>query len=1210
MPLRGNLQNLRLGDVLQTVLASGGRGLLRVRSGTRRAVLHLSDRGLRVLEPEVLDDRMVLDAFVRRGAVQPDVLERARRLAGKGGDGSVLETLLIGGSIDRQPFDALLGEAAEDAVLDVLAWNEGDFVFDEGAEPARSPGRVAEVSLDPSGLLLRAAQRLDEHAQLTGRIGANALLLMPADGSLRRLAGTPTVVHARLDGQRLLDEIALEAGITLFEARKAAAALVDGGAARVPTGEELAAASAAREAAGDVRAAAALLRQWQATAPDDPAPVEAALALAGRTSSTEDETVALRALGHLHLRANRPAEAHEAFEQLAKKRPGDRDALDGKRQAARAMGDLDEFARSTRTVASADLDADDAPHAADILGELLALRPDDVEARLLRTKALTRAGRRDDAVVEFGHLADSLPKRCTRRLEREAATYARSTLAHLAPEETELLTRFQRMLDAPERSKRILTITAALAVVLAGVGFVLWPASPAALLTEAQTAAEKGELSRAMELLERIQTDHGDSPEAREASSLRQRWTPTTPAPGTSPATTAKSTATVLAAAEKAAAAFPRWPRTDAVAETEALISALRGSGVDGPAARRVAAEKVGNALLEAVTTLRRDAQLRRDALDAIANLAQHPVQNVTVLGEALERARAAMDASWSAQASRAGEAARRLTAMIEGGAVPTTLPDEVRGLEVDVAAATRAIGNRLDDVSKLAREHHRLRVLDVYETARTDGARRLARGDLAAARAELNRLRELVLATEKDPSLRPLLDGLEKRGVTEFLAMRESMAKSIDEGLASALEAERTGNLAGASAQYARLVRQFPQVRFDDVFTIPLRVECVPPSAKVSVNGKAVDGDGSGTMVVRYGWGASATLSVSAEGYEPASVVLDTSAERPRADLAVRLIPARRWAAALPGTVEAPVFASAEGVVVATRAGRLECRDATSGTVRWTVETRCVEGVRGRAALAGDQLLVPLLDGRVARIAMSTGGALPPFQLKERPVGDAAASGNRVAFAMDASLAVFTDGDNPTYIPLPAPTTAGVLSALGAFWIGDATGGITRVDASSLLVCTVRPGGRTAVVGLASDAQRVYALTEDGALHAVGGADQSVAWTRPGLGDVVGNPAVAAGVVAVAERNGRVVLLKVADGSPKGVRETGSPAREGLVAAGDRVVAALADGRLWVYDAAKDAVIVDAPLEGTARIGPAVTDNVVIAPAAGNGIAALPLPK
>jgi hypothetical protein len=253
MPLRGNLQNLRLGDVLQTVLASGGRGLLRVRSGTRRAVLHLSDRGLRVLEPEVLDDRMVLDAFVRRGAVQPEVLERARRLAGKGGDGSVLETLLIGGSIDRQPFDALLGEAAEDAVLDVLAWSEGDFVFDEGAEPARSPGRVAEVSLDPSGLLLRAAQRLDEHAQLTGRIGANALLVMLADGNLRRLAGTPTVVHARLDGQRLLDEIALEAGITLFEARKAAAALVDGGAARVPTGDELAAASTAREAGGDTR---------------------------------------------------------------------------------------------------------------------------------------------------------------------------------------------------------------------------------------------------------------------------------------------------------------------------------------------------------------------------------------------------------------------------------------------------------------------------------------------------------------------------------------------------------------------------------------------------------------------------------------------------------------------------------------------------------------------------------------------------------------------------------------------------------------------------------------------------------------------------------------------------------------------------------------------------------------------------------------------
>jgi len=1210
MPLRGNLQNLRLGDVLQTVLASGGKGLLRVRSGTRRAVLQLDDRGLRVLEPEVLDDRMVLDAFVRRGAVASEVLERALKLAGRTNGASVLETLLIGGSIDRQPFDALLSGAAEDAVLDILSWTEGDFVFDEGAAPGRAPGRVAAVALDPNGLLLRAAQRIDEHAQLTERLGTHALLLFPTNAGAQRMSGTATAVHARLDGHRLLDEIALEAGVTLFESRKAAAALVEAGAARLPTPEELSAEASARETAGDPRAAASLLRQWQGSAPDDPAPVEAALTLAGRTSQADDEAAALRALGYIHLRANRPAEAHEAFEKLGKKRPGDVDALDGRRQAARAMGDLDEFARATRTVAAADLEADDAPHAADILGELLALRPDDLEARLLRTKALTRAGRRDDAVAEFARLADALPKRCVRRLEREAATYARSTLTHLAPEETLLLVRFQRMLDAPERSRRILTLTAAFAFVAAGVGFVVWPASPATLLANAQAAAQRGELARAIELLDQLESDHEGAPETAQGRSFRQRWTPGASAPATAGTTPVGSMAPVAAAAEKAALAFPRWPRTEAVADTEALIAVLRGGGVDGPNARRVAAEKVATGLLEAVTSLRRDAQLRRDALDGLANLAQHPGQNLTVLGEALGRARDAMDTGWSAQASRAGEAARRLTAMLSGGTVPATLADEVRGLEVDVAAATRAIGNRAADMTKLVREHHRLAVLDAYETARTDGARRLARGDLSAAGAELARLRDLLAATEREAELRPLLDSLEKRGVLEFVASRTAMAKAIDQGLASALEAERTGNLAGASAQYARLVRQFPQVRFDDVFTVPLRVECVPPTAQVAVNGRAVEGDGGGAVVVRYGWGSAATLSVTAPGYEPASVVLDTSAERPRGDLAVRLIPARRWSATLPGTVEAPVFASAAGVVVATRSGRLECRDVTTGEVRWTVETRCVEGVRGRAAAAGDQLFVPLLDGRVARVALSTGGALPPLQLKERPVGDAAASGARVAFAMENALAIFTEGATPTYVPLPAPTTAGVLAALGAFWVGDATGALTRVDAASLAVRTVRPGGRAPVVGLASDDRRVYALTEDGALHAVAGGDLTVAWTRPGLGNVVGHPAVAASVVAVADHSGRVVMLKVADGALKGVRETGAPTRDGLVAAGDRVVAALSDGRLWVYDVVKDRVIVDAPLEGTARIGPAVVDDMVVVPAAGNGIAALPLPK
>ena len=81
------------------------------------------------------------------------------------------------------------------------------------------------------------------------------------------------------------------------------------------------------------------------------------------------------------------------------------------------------------------------------------------------------------------------------------------------------------------------------------------------------------------------------------------------------------------------------------------------------------------------------------------------------------------------------------------------------------------------------------------------------------------------------------------------------------------------------------------------------------------------------------------------------------------------------------------------------------------------------------------------------------------------------------------------------------------------------------------------------------------------------------------------------------------------ADGAAKGVHELGSVPRDGLAAVGARLAAALSDGRLWVYDVAAQTVIVDAPLEGTARLAPAdLGDGSVAVPANGNGLAVVPL--
>ena len=255
--------------------------------------------------------------------------------------------------------------------------------------------------------------------------------------------------------------------------------------------------------------------------------------------------------------------------------------------------------------------------------------------------------------------------------------------------------------------------------------------------------------------------------------------------------------------------------------------------------------------------------------------------------------------------------------------------------------------------------------------------------------------------------------------------------------------------------------------------------------------------------------------------------------------------------------------------------------------------------------------LYVPLLDGRVARVFAADGSLRTPFELKARPFGDAASVSGHVAIAMEATVAIFAERETPTIVTLGADASAGVLASHGAFWVGDVRGGVTRIDTSGV-TRVYSTGSKEPVVGLAAGRELVYALTSGGVLVAVDGAGIApVRWRRSDIGDTVGRPAEAGGCVAVGDRAGHVTVFSAADGAPKGRRDAGAQARDGFRTVGRFVAAILTDGRVWFYDPATDAVVVNARLDGTARLPLApVGDGSVVAPASGNGIVAFPAPK
>ncbi len=1216
MALQGSLKELRLGDVFQTILGAGNRGLIRVRKGGQRAVLEIAPQGVRLLEPEVLDERMIVDAFVERGVLAPTAAERARAQARAGA--TLLDGLVATGALAQEDLVTLLSSTAEDHVLEVLAWTEGEFRFEEGAEPGNVRGPVATVRLEPYGMLLRAAQRIDEQRAVAERIGGNTRLLCPT--------GTPPPppqdaddpsprVHARLDGHTLLEEIGLREGIGVFPATKAACRLVEAGAARAATPGELAAAAKARAASGARRAALTLLRQWQACCPDDPEPFAAAAALAAKSQRFEDECDALKALARVHLAKERPAEAREVLESLAKKRPGDIDALDGLREAAAAMGDAEGCAAVTRRLAEALVEAGDAGGASLILHELLVSTPADIEARVLRSKALVRLADRAQAVEEIERISGLLPTPCRKRAHRDAARFCRDTIGHLAPERTDLLRAFQAMVDPREAGKRRAVIVGGLALALSAIGWALWPVSPAALLDKARASVDAGDVAAALVQLDAIAKRYPDSEEFQEAMALRQALTSDRGRSKLPPLDAAKAQA-VRERAEKAAKALPSWPDPAAVADVDAVAQALQT--LEGEALRPQVAPVLKVPLKEAIAALRLAAQQRRDALDgaAAAGIAAQERRDdesagapidLSELAETVRKAQVALDPQWAERASAAVKTARRLTS-----ALPEVAHEpDLRSLEHDVESAVRSIARRGKDVERAFRELHRARLLDAHRRARDSAPGALVRGRLEEAETAYRELDALVTALDTDPRLLPLKDRFERRGIVEFSRSRMDMMARMRRGIETAKASEANGDLAGAAGAYGAIVKEFPLFKFDEVFTFPLRVTSVPPGARVSINGREA---GRAPIVVRYGWGSASTLTLSAPGFETKSVALRTGDANPVPEIRVPLDPLPRWTQPLSGVYEAPPFSIDGDVVLCDRAGRVERRGKADGEVRWAVKVPSLEGVKGSPAADAGVLWVPLLDGKLLRIDAEGGALRGERTLPGRPVGDLASVPGRIAVATDGAVLLFTGDGEPVRVSLPGPPTAGLLAAHGAFWLGDSLGNLVRVE-DPAMGARVFSLGKATVVALAPPAGGVLAITADGVLHAVDASAARESWRHEGLGDAVGRPAEVGDTVAVIDRAGRVRFFAAKDGATKGERATGSEARGGILAVAGVLATVVADGRLWSYDPASGSVVTDAPIHAAGRFPMAdLGDGTVAVPrpsaTSPAGVAKIPLGK
>ena len=233
MALEGPLKELHVQDVFQLLDLGRKSGVLRVTSELRQTAATVCfDRGGVVSAALGNEADPIGSRLVRVGKITGEQLDRARGVQNAGDGRRLGDILVANGAITRRDLDRQLKAQVEEAVFELLSWNEGYFRFEEGS-PCQSAVE-APVRFPTEALLMEAARRLDEWSRIGSKVSHLGLVprLPPPDHQAADqldLVPFEWEVLAAVDGQRDLHALADVLGRSEFEVARTVYGLTNAG---------------------------------------------------------------------------------------------------------------------------------------------------------------------------------------------------------------------------------------------------------------------------------------------------------------------------------------------------------------------------------------------------------------------------------------------------------------------------------------------------------------------------------------------------------------------------------------------------------------------------------------------------------------------------------------------------------------------------------------------------------------------------------------------------------------------------------------------------------------------------------------------------------------------------------------------------------------------------------------------------------------------
>jgi len=219
--IRGNLASVRIVEVMQMLGLQRQTGKLVINRGGDAVEVYFQDGTVVFASSDCTGSRTAVEGMLKKSCkIEEDSLRHAMRIAEM--TSQPIDRVLVQEKlIDQKGFVDCLRRYTESSVYKIMAWQDGDFYFENAAPPVFA----APVHLKVDDLLLEGARRADEWTLIQQKIPDFTIVFEPMIGNADELAtrgmsDMDMKVFSLVNGRRTIQEITDMLCLSEFEVAK------------------------------------------------------------------------------------------------------------------------------------------------------------------------------------------------------------------------------------------------------------------------------------------------------------------------------------------------------------------------------------------------------------------------------------------------------------------------------------------------------------------------------------------------------------------------------------------------------------------------------------------------------------------------------------------------------------------------------------------------------------------------------------------------------------------------------------------------------------------------------------------------------------------------------------------------------------------------------------------------------------------------------